>query len=147
MLFPIQSLLDTKDNPEILTIQRSTKVRVAVKKMQENDYDQLPVVDEEGRLVGLLSEHDIVQFTFHFPAKTSVFDIECNHCMSKPVTMRADEDVTELFDALRTSASVIIVDNAKPIGILTDYDTTHFLRDYAEGLLHINDIELTLRPD
>ena len=37
------------------------------------------------------------------------------------------------------------MDGKKPIGLLTDYDMTHFFRDVTGGLIQVEDIEVTLR--
>ena len=54
MLFPVSQLLENKE--DILTIPKGTKVREALSLMVENDFSQLPIVDDNGKLVGIATE-------------------------------------------------------------------------------------------
>jgi len=44
----------------VVTVQPDTEVSAAVKLLAEHDVSALPVVDDEGRLVGMLSEADLI---------------------------------------------------------------------------------------
>ena len=53
-----------------------------------------------------------------------------------------------MFDALsrlKDVAAIIVVQDRKPIGVVTYYDVTDFFRDLSEGLMYVEDIEVTLR--
>ncbi len=55
--------------PEPVTVNPKDPVRTAIRRMQSGGYRHLPVVDEEGRPVGILSAKKIVQYLAdHFPA-------------------------------------------------------------------------------
>lgn len=143
MLFPVSELLQNKD--PILSIKRDTKVRDALSLMVKNDFSQLPIVDENGDLVGIITEQSIISTYFHTIGMVSILDLDVGHCQTKPNTVYKDVDIFEVFDLLENTYAIIIVDQDKPIGILTAYDTTHFLRDLSEGLILVEDIEVTLR--
>jgi hypothetical protein len=65
--------------------------------------------------------------------------------MAPPRTISPDSDIFEALNLLENVYAVVVVENQKPVGILTDYDTTHFFRDLSEGLIIVEDIEVTLR--
>lgn len=48
-------------NRDLLTISTTDSVRDAAKLMAEHNISGLPVVDEAGRLAGMISESDIIQ--------------------------------------------------------------------------------------
>ncbi len=55
--------------PDPVTVNPKDPVRTAIKRMQSGGYRHLPVVDEEGRPVGILSAKRIVTYLAeHFPA-------------------------------------------------------------------------------
>lgn len=55
--------------PEPVTVNPKDPVRTAIRRMQSGGYRHLPVVDEAGRPVGILSAKRIVQYLAeHFPS-------------------------------------------------------------------------------
>jgi CBS domain-containing protein len=54
MLFPVERLIQGRGKP--LCVKQDQTVREALALMVENDYSQLPVQDEHGRLTGLISD-------------------------------------------------------------------------------------------
>jgi len=143
MLFPVKQLLKDKEPP--LCITKEAKVRDALSLMVQNDYSQLPIVDGNGYLAGIITEQIIISMYFHTIEAVSLMDLTVDHCQTKPVTISADSDIFEALDLFRDNYAIVVVERDKPQGILTAYDTTHFFRDLSEGLILIEDIEVTLR--
>ncbi len=147
MLFSVEQLLELPEKPDLVWVKQDDTIRVALKQMIENDFSQLPVVDRDHNLVGLISERSIVRTYYHLAEGISLLDQRVNHCLTHPVTLPPNSD---LFDALnrlkdKDVFAIIIVKDKKPLGILTDYDTTQFIRDISEGLILVEDIEVALR--
>jgi cystathionine beta-synthase len=46
----------------VVTARRSDKVEAVVKRMRDHDISQMPVVDDEGRAVGMIHEYDLLNF-------------------------------------------------------------------------------------
>jgi CBS domain-containing protein len=63
MLFPIERLLAGRDKP--LCIHNNQTVREALSLMVENDYSQLPVIDDNGELLGMISDEIISRRYYH----------------------------------------------------------------------------------
>lgn len=143
MLFPIKRLIDGQGKP--LCITKKSLVREALTLMVENDYSQLPVVDENGLLVGLISENSIVKSYYQIGTAISLLDITIDHCMSEVKELSPDADIFEALNLLDDFYAIVVVNNKEPVGILTNYDTTKFFQDLTEGLIIIEDIEVTLR--
>jgi CBS domain-containing protein len=143
MLFPIEQLLKNKN--ELGCILKNKTVRDALTQMAKNDYSQLPVLDETGSLLGMITEQSIISTYFHSTGAVSLLELSVDHCLTRAATLSADSDIFEALDILHNVYAIVITENQKPIGILTDYDTTHFFRDLSEGLILIEDIETTLR--
>ena len=58
MLFPVEQLL--KDKDELVKISRDASVREALETMFRYDFSQLPVIDGNGNLVGMVTEQTVV---------------------------------------------------------------------------------------
>jgi CBS domain-containing protein len=63
MLYPVEKLLENRDPP--LCVGEGDTVRDALVHMVANDYSQLPIVDQGGNLVGLISEQSISRNYYH----------------------------------------------------------------------------------
>ncbi len=54
MLFPIRNLIE--GHQKLVTTHTNSSIRDALTLMIQNDYSQLPVVDQQGCLCGLVSD-------------------------------------------------------------------------------------------
>ena len=143
MLFPIARLVEDK---QPLCVESSRTVREALALMVEHDYSLLPVIDEQGKLVGVISERTISRNYYHSDGKVPLLDLTVDHCLEPAATARPDDDLFHALDQLQQVTAVVIVTaEHKPISILTDYDSTNFFRDLYADLLRVEDIEVTLR--
>jgi Domain of unknown function (DUF4268)/CBS domain/Swt1-like HEPN len=115
--------------------------------MIENDFSQLPVVDKDDNLLGIISEQRIIRMYYHLVEGVSLLDLKVDHCRAPAVTLPPDRDLFEALNRLKDNDvfAIVVVKDNKPVGILTDYDMTQFFRDLSEGLIFVEDIEFTLR--
>jgi CBS domain-containing protein len=143
MLFPIEKLLEGCGAPCCVSTDKT--VGDALTLMVEHDFSQLPIVDKDGNLCGIITEATINRTYYHVGGSISLLGLPVTHCQTKPATIAPDSDIFEALDLLKNEYAVVVVEHDKPVGILTDYDTTHFFRDISEGLILVEDIEVTLR--
>lgn len=143
MLYPVEKLLENRDPP--LCVREGDTVRDALVHMVANDYSQLPIIDQAGLLAGLISEQSITRTQYHLGDQVSVLDLPVEDCRDKAITLAIDRDFFDVLERLKASYAVVIVEDRRPIGILTHYDTANFFRDLTEGLILVEDIEVTLR--
>lgn len=141
---PIKELLLDRRAPTLVAHHET--VQDALVKMVDKDFSQLPVVNDEGFLTGIISEQTISRQYYHLNNTVSLLDLTVDHCQDSAVTIeREDAGLFEILELLKSNYAVVITSGRKPVGIITDYDTTHFFRDWSEGLIRIQNIELTLR--
>ncbi len=143
MIFPVSKLIEHQD--ELVTVRKNDTVRSALVSMVSNDFSQLPVVDENGLLTGVISEQSIARSYFYGNDSVSLFDLSVHHCQAPPVTISPESDVFDALSRLKDVAAIIVVQDRKPIGVVTYYDVTDFFRELSEGLMYVEDIEVTLR--
>ena len=140
-----QQLIPESQNPNTLsTVAESTSVQEALSLMIEHDFSQLPVVDEDFKLKGLITSDSILKASSYL--KCEIDKIRVSHAMLDTKGCRDDEDIAEVLKILSEANSVPIVDkDGKLVGILTSYDTTQYYRQRAEDIMFAEDIEMTIR--
>ncbi len=142
MLFPIGEIIVGRS---LTTIAGTQNVSDALRVMITHDFSYLPVVDTQKRLTGVISEQAIVRKYYHFNGEKLLFDLEVAHCQTRATTLPPTADIFDALVPLQTIGAIIVVDEGRPIGIITDYDTTRFFREYSEGIILAQDIEFNLR--
>jgi acetoin utilization protein AcuB len=120
-----------------ITVDSETLVLDAQKIMKENNIRRLPIVDKKGKLVGIVTQHDLLEAS-PSPA-TSLSVHELNYLLAKmtvkevmkknPMTFTPD---TPFEEALRIGqekkiGSFPVMDKGKLVGIATESDIVRFL--------------------
>ena len=85
----IRDLLRMKGRP-VITIRPTDAVAAAIKKLAEYDRGSIPVCNDKGELVGIITERDIVRKCFTRMA--SLDKIKVQDVMSKEVVIGTPED-------------------------------------------------------
>jgi CBS domain-containing protein len=122
---------------EVRTIERNDKLSSAENLMKERRIRHLPVVDENGRLAGIISAHDLAHAAlssamgFGEKANEGFLDtVVAKEIMTdEPVTIAPDEDV-------RTAAGLMVehkvgclpvLENGRLVGLLTESDLLRYI--------------------
>lgn len=117
-------MLKAKDvmSRNIITVSEDTSAVELAKILYENRISGAPVVDKQGRLVGVVSERDLLNIIFSGNVKTT----KVSEIMTKnPVSFTPDTDLDKISLAIseRGFRRVIIVDNEnKVVGIVSRHD-------------------------
>ncbi|MFH1032541.1 MAG: CBS domain-containing protein [Chloroflexota bacterium] len=121
----LSDLLSTKDlkyRTPILIGPNET-VSAAIQKLSEHDRGALPVCDDAGKLVGIITERDIMRKCLardQTPAKTKIRDI-----MTKDVIIGIpDDDLDYAINAMKQKRirHIPIVDKQKVVGMISMRD-------------------------
>src|SRR5215469_2052366 len=116
MLFPLQKLIEGND--PIVCTSRNETVQRALDKMIDNNYSQLPIIDENGHLLGVLSEQRIIQH-YRLIGYEGTLQLPVLDLSSPSVTLSPDVDIFEALGSLKNTSAIIVISNKKPIGIVT----------------------------
>lgn len=120
--------LMTKD---VITVTRETPVLDALKIIQENDFRRLPVVDEDGRPVGVVSRKAIeaLKPQSGIPSLWQIGSWAAKHTvgevMNKRMVTIRPADTVEIATAKAQSnkvGSLLVVDDGKLVGVVTTND-------------------------
>jgi CBS domain-containing protein len=121
----------------IETISASSSVQEAAKKMKDKDISSLVVIDDRDKLLGLITERDIVR-------KVCIYDnittnsVKNAAILSSPlITIRTDSSPEAAADLLIDNKirHLLVVDKEdanKPVGVITPMDFTRY-RDSRMG--------------
>jgi CBS domain-containing protein len=102
-----------------ITIRPDTPLHSAVELLIQNDVSGLPVVDEDGLIVGVLSDKDLMK-VFYEPNAQTVRTVMTRD----PMTIAVDAPLVDVFDYLMTNdfRRVLIHDNHKLVGLISRAD-------------------------
>src|SRR5271156_2479486 len=118
--------------PDLVHTHPSETLRDAIGILREYGVSQMPVVGAEppvmaGEVAGSVSERELLSAVFEGRAKLA--DAASEH-MSPPLRMiGAGELVTAAGKALRDWDALMVVEQGKPVGVITRYDLLGFLSD------------------
>jgi cystathionine beta-synthase len=118
--------------PDLVHTHPSETVRDAIGILREYGVSQMPVVGAEppvmaGEVAGSVSERELLSAVFE--GRANLADAVGMH-MSPPLPIiGAGELVSSLAKVLRDLDAVMVVEEGKPVGVITRYDLLGFLSD------------------
>jgi CBS domain-containing protein len=118
----IRDLLKINSRP-VITIGPNDTVSAAVQKLSEYDYGSLPVCNDKGELVGIVTERDIVRKCFKNIDACANFKVQ--DVMTKEVAVGIlDDDLEYAISAMKRKRirHLPIMDNYKVVGMVSMRD-------------------------
>src|SRR6476619_514640 len=118
------------DIPALVHTHPTETVRDAIEILREYGVSQMPVVNAEppvmaGEVSGAVSERDLLEALF--TGEAHLADPVETH-MGKPLPLvGAGEPVSEARHELETSGAIMVIEEGKPVGVLTRADLLGFL--------------------
>lgn len=136
----IGELLQGKPDP--VTTRPHESLTDALARMVRHDYSQLPVVDDDGKPVAIITADSIVRALHNFdvlPGALRVLDA----MRPRFSTCEIDDEVLDYLDDLQEQPAIFVADprTKKLVGILTSHDTTDYFRRRAQDIMLVQDIE------
>ena len=118
----IRDLLKIKGRP-VITIRPTETVAEAIQKLAEYDRGSIPVCNEKGELVGIITERDIVRKCF-VPMNT-LTNIKIEDVMTKGVAIGAPEDDLDYVISVMKQKRIRhlpIIDQQQVVGMISMRD-------------------------
>jgi CBS domain-containing protein len=119
----------------VITMKESDTLSAAQIEMQMAEIRHLPVVDQRGHVVGVLSDRDILRNLTKIDGKpTPVTQIMSRRVQTVKPSMLASEAATLLIEH-KFGCLPVVGDNEQIVGIITDTD---FLKIAEQALLGVD---------
>jgi cystathionine beta-synthase len=135
----VQQILERKQNGELITVHRDTKVAEVVARMREYSISQLPVVEDGQQLVGLVTEINLLKYMLshqgngvgdHPIGELAVVD-------RNVATVTPETPLEALMSVFSTGDIAVVVppgkDDRRAIGIITKIDLLSHLTAPKSG--------------
>lgn len=118
----IADLLDRPDRIDLVTAHLADRMTAVIALMKEYDISQVPVIDAQGKLAGIVTEVDLLEHLLHGghehdPAETIASIVNPN-----VVTVSTGASLESVLINFERGKVVIVVDGDRPVGILTKID-------------------------
>jgi len=111
---------------EVITVGPDDSLLTAFKRMRDSDVSQLPVVDQNGRAMGILDESDVLvkvhrdPLHFNNPVKSAMTD--------KLETLSPTAKIKHLLDVFDRGRVAIVMEDDRFLGLVTRSDLLSYLR-------------------
>ena len=123
-----------KPKQEVCVLHKSYTLRQGIEKMRQYGFAAVPVIDDEGKYCGIVTEGDLLRQVLQHESKAEWEQIPLREAMQtdvkKPVNVMADMD--ELLSvAVNQNFVPVVDDRGMFIGIVTRQDIMrYFAREY-----------------
>ena len=142
----ISTLLSTK-SPVVYTIGPGHKVSAAVTMMTERNIGALVVTNNTGRVVGIISERDVIRMS---SLNEAVFDLAVADVMTRDVIVGVPED--DIMSVAHTMTEkrfrhLPVLDQNKLVGIISIGDVLKAQRDTYRGEIDTLETQILANKD
>jgi cystathionine beta-synthase len=111
---------------EVVSVGPGDTLLTAFKRMRSADVSQVPVVDRDGRAIGILDESDVLVKVHHDP---SHFNDPVKQAMSaKLETLSPKATIKDLLNVFDRGRVAIVMEDDKFLGLVTRSDLLSYLR-------------------
>jgi cystathionine beta-synthase len=123
----VVDILRRKIGQELIKVTPFARMTDVVHLMKDNDISQIPVADEDGRLVGMVSEVDLLDHLVHAnhvhdPEETIAQMVNPNIVSASP-----GDSLENLLAVFERGKVITVVEAGRPVGILTKIDVIDYL--------------------
>jgi cystathionine beta-synthase len=116
---------------EVISIGPDDTLLTAFKRMRSAEISQLPVLNGEGRAVGIIDESDLLVKVHRDPAK---FNDLVNSAMTDRLeTLSPAANISDLLGVFDRGRVAIVMEGAKFLGLITRTDLLSYLRLHMPG--------------
>ncbi len=96
MAITVQDLRESRQELSLITVKYDELAKNALSKMLENNYSQLPVVDHDEKLMGIISHHSILNAIQTF--NVDIDSIRVSHATEKcKETCKIEDDLSDVI--------------------------------------------------
>lgn len=115
---------------DVITVTRGEDIHEAIRIMLLNNVTGLPVVNDDGTVVGIITEKDVLKLLYSSPDKPGTVE---EFMTTNVVCFEQDVNLSEVVDCLMMSRfrRVPILDKGRLVGIISRRDVIRHISDLA----------------
>jgi cystathionine beta-synthase len=110
---------------KVITARKTDKVEAVVRQLKDHDISQMPVVDADGRVIGMIHEYDLLQFLIEGKHRLSEIVEPLVQPLQGVVTL--DTPITRLRQIFDDDNIAVVKEGERVIGIITKIDLIAFV--------------------
>ncbi len=111
----------------VVTATPNEALGIVIKRMKQGDFSQLPVVNEDGTLRGMVSESDILSYMLDHP-HVAIDTTAITPLIRDAATVDESTPLNTLSDILQKAKAAVLVDERRRVhGVITMMDVIDFL--------------------
>jgi CBS domain-containing protein len=125
----VRDVLESKGN-RVISIDREATVHEAIAKLVQNNIGSLPVVDQDGKLIGIFAERDVLRIIHN--RGDNFGRLRISEVMTRdPITCETHDNVNDVMGQMseKRIAKVPVLNEGRLIGIVSVGDVIKVMYD------------------
>jgi cystathionine beta-synthase len=123
----LREVLETKSDRRLIAARQSDAIPAVIATMKENDISQVPVLDENGSLAGLVTEVDLLKHMLEAGHVHTPDESIASIVQPAEASFPADSLLEEVLPMVMDGYVVLVTEGDQPVGILTKIDILDFI--------------------
>ncbi len=123
----LSDLLEAKPMPGLITANVDDRMTEVIALMRQHDISQVPVLNADGSLAGMVTEVDLLEHMLHGTHVHSPDETIAEIVRPAKAVFPASELLENVLPAIMNGEVVLIVEGNRPLGILTKIDVLDFI--------------------
>ncbi len=133
------------DDQDIRAISVGTRVSQALELMVAYDFDQLPVITADDRVVGAFTYRSFAQGLRRVGLRDNSLTAPVEDLVEELRFVRASQEMGDVLGFLEADNAVLVGDEDRLLAVVTTADVSRFLWRRAQPFVLLRDIELGIR--
>jgi len=123
----VAEVMNFRPIPALIKAKPKDRITAVVEKMKRYDISQLPVVDDTGKLLGIVSEVDLLDHLLHAGHEHDPAEPIADIVNPVVQTVKPDDNIKKLISVFERGKVAVIVAENKPVSMLTKIDLIDYL--------------------
>lgn len=129
----VEDVLNARQEQALITARPEDSMNTVVAWMKQYDISQVPVVDQDGRLMGVVTEMDLLEHLLHAEHVHDPEETIAPLVNPNVISVTAGTSVDVVLDSFERGKPVVVTRDERPVGILTKIDLIDYLTSHLAG--------------
>lgn len=129
--YSLAEVLACKPNPALISAHTNDHITDVINLLKANDISQAPVLDDQGNIVGMVTEIDLLKHMLEAGHRFSPEETIASIIQPVQAAYPAHTQLEEVLPAVMDGYVVLVTERDRPAGILTKIDILDFIAQEA----------------